>query len=150
MDAVVAHLQERWIAYVAILLCSSPLLYVFRKQVVPVVWYSCEMAIYMAMFHLLLHAVVRVARWFKLESTFMTDKVDTGWTTPIFTFWDRGVYNPQWLFYFELVVAILIVAGVVKYRPYTAQTVHARKPVQPKGMAGQVRPSAAKGSGVRK
>jgi hypothetical protein len=150
MDAVLASIQDKWMAYVAVILCSAPLLYIFRRRVVPIVWYTGEMVAYMAIFHLLLHGIVRLARWFKLESTFMTDKVDVGWDTPLFTFWDRGVYKPTWLFYFELVAAILIVVGVVRLRPFTAQKTGMRKPVQTKGMAGMVRPPAANRSGVRK
>lgn len=142
MDAIVAHLQDKWMAYTAILVCSVPLLYLFRKQIVPVVWYTGEMIVYIALFHMLLHGLVRLTRWFKLESTFtfMSDKADPGWNTPVFAIWDREVYNPPWLFYLEATVAILIVAGVIRYRPFAAQKSRPREAAPRKGMASQVRP----------
>jgi len=144
------HLRERWMAYAAILACSGPLLYIFRRQVIPVVWYAAEIAIYLGLFHLLTYGVVRVAAWFKYESTFMHEKLNPNWRTPLIAIWDREVYNPSWLFYFELAAAILILVGVFRYRPFRIQTVTHRTAPLRKGIAPQARPTLPSRSGVRK
>jgi hypothetical protein len=152
MDAILTHIQERAMAYGAVAVCCLPLLSLFRRQVVPGLWYIGEIAIYLCLFHGVLHGVVRLVRWFKMESTFgalYNEKIDPGWQTPLLDFWDRALYKPSWLFYFEVIVAVFILYGVWRFRPFKVQKRAPRRVDGRRGLAGGVRP-AATGSGVRK
>ena len=141
MEAVMQHVQERWQAYAVAAACILPLVVIFRRQVLPVLWYAFEICFYIATFHVVWFGMVRLARWFKFESsTYVTEKEDPGWTTSLLEFWDRSQYKPAWLFYFEVVVVVLILYGVWRFRPFKIQKLKPRSASPRKGMASGVRP----------
>lgn len=152
MEAVIEHLRGQWIAYAGVGACCLPLIILFRRQVLPVVWYGIEMTVYLASFHVVLHGVIRLLRWFKIESSFGAlheAKMDPGWETPFLEFWRRELYKPEWLFYFEAVVAALILYAVWRLRPFKVQKLKPRGTSVRSGLASNVRPVPSK-SGVRR
>ena len=132
--------------YTALLVCLLPVLVMFRRQIFPVVCYLVELCFYLCAFHLVVHGTVRLARWFKLESTtYVREKIDTGWQTPLIEFWKRELYNPGWLFYFELAVAGIILYMMYRLRPFRVQKYKPRGNAPRKGLASSgVRFSAAR------
>lgn len=135
MEALVDHLRERWPAYAGLAVCSLPLVYIFRRQVVPVLLWSLEIVMYMAGIHLCLAGLVGLAGWFKSQTSMDYEKnVRTGWEVPIADFWNREQYNPAWIFYLELVLLALVIFLVFRYRPLRIQKRMPRRISVTKGM----------------
>ena len=121
MEAVIAHLQARWTAYLVVFIILLPALYVGRKQLGPAILWAIESVIYMVCLHAVIHYLVAILRWFKGEATFRAiqeEKLDTGWNTPLLEFWKTDQYFPQWIAYVEIVFFLVIVVLVVRNRPH--------------------------------
>jgi nitrate reductase NapE component len=117
MEGFATHIQDNWIAYAILVVCLVPVLYVFRDYTRPLIFHSFEVAIYMAIFHVVFHGGVRMAAWFRYESSF--DKsITVDWTTPLIVgFWRQELYNPLWLYWAELAVLGLFIFIVWRFRP---------------------------------
>lgn len=123
MDAVITFFQEYGAMIAVGLAIILPLGYVFRKYTVPLVFYTLEYATYVAIFHVVLHGIVSMFSWFRGETEFKNfdgslrdDFVAI--TTPLYDgFWIRELYSPEWLFYFELVIAAGLLYVVTVVRP---------------------------------
>ncbi len=122
-------LSHPWTGYVVTFLAALPLLYLVRQLILPVILWVGEAVLYTAALHLLLHGVVRTARWFKLESTmYVNERADPGWYVPIAEFWNPALYNPDWLFYFQIAALCVITFLVLKHRPLKFQSKPVRAP----------------------
>ena len=139
MEPLVAHFEQYYKIYIAVVICLLPFIIIFRRQALPLLTYSVETCIYIAVFHGVLSLVVWLGRQFKVASA-MFDKSDPGWGTPTFLFWRLEEYNPRWVAYFELVVFALIAYAVLRYRPMRTQKTKMRKPSLKK------RPAVSRGS----
>ena len=141
MEIVTQHLQEHWRIYVFAVILLVPILVVFRRWLMPIIQYAVEVAIYLAIVHVVLGGVVRLAGWFKDQSTMkrarglLNENFDPGWTTPIPKFWEYDSYNPRWLLYMEILLAIGIIILVWRYRPMLVQR-KKKKPVPAKKRPG--------------
>ncbi len=134
MESVTAHLQQYWILYSLGGLCLFFVVYFTQKYTLPVIQWTAELALYMACVHVVLHYFVQLVKWFKLNTMmYWQERIDPGWQTPLQRFWDRAEYNPAWLFYAEVVVAVLMVAAMVRYRPMKVQKIKPRRPPIQKG-----------------
>ncbi|MBI5091565.1 MAG: hypothetical protein HZB26_03875 [Candidatus Hydrogenedentes bacterium] len=51
---------------------------------------------------------------------------DTGWETPLTEFWRQQAYFPQWIFYVEMVLFVVIVVLVVRNRPHRFKNLRER------------------------
>jgi len=152
-QAILEHVQANIIAYVVILLCALPALYLGRKYVVPFILYTIEIIIYIGLVHVAVHLITRVAAWFRDSSSFDRafghQSEPTNWTTPLLEPWDRAAYDPEWIFWFQVVTAVLIVIAVFRYRPMKVHKGRDRKytdtgkRVGASGRGG--RPGASKG-----
>lgn len=137
MDVLAQHFTEWWRVYVVVAILVLPVVVIFRRYTVPAILYTVELAIYLCIVHVLLSGVVRLAGWFKDQSTMkrargLTEQsFDPGWTTPVPRFWDLDAYNPHWLVYLEAVLALGIVFMMWKYRPMQVQRAK-KKPAPPK------------------
>ncbi len=142
MDAIVAHFQDHLIAYIVVAACALPVLFVYRKYVVPIFAYALEVCIYMGLLHSVLFLVVKIIRWFKMESSFeaIGAKTDPGWGIPWMHFWKHDLFNPHWLVYLELAFMVIFVYFVWKLRPMRIQKIRER---------GAARKPGAGKSGVR-
>ena len=121
MEAVIEHIQANMVAYGIIALCILPVLYLGRKYVVPFVLYTLEILIYISILHVTVYTIVRVGAWFRdsssFDNAFGRASEQTTWTTPLLEFWDQEAYDPSWVYWFEIVVAVMIVIAVFRYRP---------------------------------
>ena len=122
MEIVIDHFQSYWMYYAigaAVLL--PPLIY-FRRWSSPLIQYAIEYVIYLGLTHVGLGTIVRVAGWFMDQSTMkrarglVGENYNPGWETPWLEFWNRELYNPVWLFYAEIVVAVLVFVLMVRLR----------------------------------
>ncbi len=148
MDVVQEHLREHYKLYVGIVLVLLPPVVFFRRYTIPAILYTIEFVVYCVLMHCLLGGVIRLASWFKAESAMKRafDSVrDTNpqWKTPIVYFYDRSLYNPQWVFYLEIAAVIAILVLMYKYRPLRAQKKKAR-PLTAHTLARKVSAQAAK------
>lgn len=122
-EAITLHLQENGVAYFVGSVVLIPLLVVFRKYTLPVLYHTAEYAIYCAIAHVLIGGLTRVFSWFRAETSFKNYSGDlspdfVAFTTPLNSgFWQRELYSPQWLFYFEIAVALLLLYVVIFVRP---------------------------------
>jgi len=156
METVMAHLQQYWILYSLGALCLIFFVYFTQKYTLPILQWGVELVIYCSIFHVVLHYFVRLVKWFKLNTTmYWHDKVDPGWQTPLQRFWDRAEYNPLWLFYAEVIVAVLMLAAMLRYRPMKVQRIKPRRePVRkgavPESLRARYSGGKLPGSGLRK
>jgi hypothetical protein len=128
MDAIIAHFQEWYIAYIVGAIIALPIIYVTRRYSVGIIMFSIESFIYFMLVHFFIGTIVRVAAWFKANSSMAVVKDRAGeyvdWVTPWIEFWDKEQYNPQWLIYLEAFIAAGIVYLVLKYRPLRVHNPH--------------------------
>lgn len=123
LDTIIQHIEENLAIYVVAVVIVAPLLYLFRKQTVPIIYHSIEFAIYCGVFHFLLGGMLRVGSWFRLETAFKnvdgsTSKEFTAFTTPLnWHFWEKELYQPHAVFYVEIAAALMILYVVVFIRP---------------------------------
>lgn len=122
MDAVLEHLQEHYLIYLLVAVALLPILFVTRRYSVPLILYAVEYVIYLGIMHVLVGTIARVAAWFKEQSS-MDQAFDRPsdpapeWSTPYLEFWDAEAYNPTWLLYFEIALAVLIFVMMWRVRP---------------------------------
>jgi hypothetical protein len=148
MDIVQEHLREHFKLYAGIILVLLPPAVYFRRYSIPAFLYSIEFAIYCVMMHLGLGGVIRLASWFKAESAMKhvfegPASSDPRWKTPIVEFYDRTLYNPPWVFYFEIALTVAILVLMWKYRPLRVQKKMMR-PLTKRTLARKVSAQAAK------
>ena len=123
LNTVIQHVEQNLTIYVLAVVIIAPLLYLFRKQAVPVIYHSIEYAIYCSVFHFFLGGLLRVGSWYRSETSFRnTDgslaKEFKPFTTPLnWHFWEKELYQPQAVFYVEAVAALLILYVVIFIRP---------------------------------
>lgn len=123
MELVFQHVQEHLRLYLLVTALVVPLLYLFRKQTLPVLYHAAEYFIYCIVFHLLVGAMLRVGTWYRLETSFRNQDGSTAanyepFTTPLnLHFWEKELYNPQWFFYLEAAVAVGFLYLVIVVRP---------------------------------
>lgn len=133
MDAVTAHFQDFYGYYIVGALVLLPLLFFTRKYSLPLILFSIESIIYMGLMHVFIGTVVRVTRWFKENSSMRALREDgkpidaPEWTTPWIAFWDETQYDPQWIYYMEIVFCVLVVIAVFRFRPMKVQRNRERK-----------------------
>lgn len=147
MDAALEHLREHHKLYAVIVLLSVPLTVFFRRYSVPAILYAIEFVMYAVLMHAVLGGTVRLAAWFRAEST-MERALDSaashpGWTTPFARFYDRALYNPPWLFYLEVAALVIIVILMFKYRPLRPQKKKA-KPLSARALSRKMAARARK------
>jgi len=123
LDTIIQHIEDNLAMYVIAVALIAPLLYLFRKQTVPVMYHSVEYAIYCGVFHFLFGGLLRVGSWFRSETSFrnmdgsLADDFKP-FTTPLnWHFWEKELYQPQAMFYVEVVAALIILYVVVFIRP---------------------------------
>ncbi len=131
-------LPENWVAYVAIAVCVLPLLYLARKWVAPILLYALEFVAYVVSMHGVIWCLLRAAGWFKANTAMNAldlERVNPGWNSPWWGFWERERYNPQWVFYAEVVSLFLIAYLMYQFRPMSVQQRFAKRANLTKGMS---------------
>ena len=128
MDVVVEHLKGYAFLYVLAAIGLIPLFFVTRKWTVPFILYTIEVLIYLALMHLAVYVFVGVTRWFRESSSMKALRPEDGrpvdtpeWGTPLLQFWDKALYDPQWIIWVEVVFAFILVFLVLRYRPMKVQ-----------------------------
>ena len=133
MVEILAHLRENAQAYTVLTICILPLLFVTRKYSVPFIMYIVEYILYMTVVHTVIYSVLVAARWFKENSSMRALRADgvpvdaPNWTMPYLQFWDVERYIPQWIWKVEIVIAILVIAAMWRYRPMKIQSKRVRR-----------------------
>ena len=123
MDTIIQHVEQNLAIYAIAVALGAPLLYLFRRQTVPVIYHSIEYAIYCGLFHFFFGGLLRVGSWFRSETSFRNMDGSLAeefkpFTTPLnWHFWEKELYQPQAVFYVEAVAALLILYVVVFIRP---------------------------------
>ncbi len=139
---VIEHLPEQWGVYALLIACLAPILYLSRRHIGPLILWVGEIILYIGALHLLLHGIVRVARWFHMESAmYFEDRGDPNWIVPIVGFWRPEEYHPEWLFYVQLAALCIITFLVFRSRPIKPQ-----KPPQPRAAFSQQRTLKSRGA----
>jgi hypothetical protein len=132
------HVQTYLKFYALGIVVAVPFLYFTRKWTLPLILYAVEMCIYFSIMHVIIHAFVGITAWFRTNSSIRALRKDgmpidaVYWTTPLVRFWDKTVYDPQWLLYVEYGFMVAIVFLVLKYRP-----MHTQKPKPRFGVDGK-------------
>ena len=122
MEPILQHFQEFYRYYILAVVILAPPTIIFRRYTFPAIQYAVEFVIYLGLMHVGVGTVVRVAGWFKDQSTMKRARglanasYDPGWTTPYVEFWRRELYTPKGLIYLEIVFAIIILVLMVRIR----------------------------------
>ncbi|MCC6796951.1 MAG: hypothetical protein IT366_17665 [Candidatus Hydrogenedentes bacterium] len=143
MELALAHIQEHAAQYGVVAAIVVPLLYLTRRWTWGPIQWALELVIYFGIFHIVLHYVVALTDWFQFESQMkmlVDEKVRLGYETPLNTPWVQEMYNPGWLFYFEIVAVVLIIAAMLRYRPMKTQKPLPKREALRKGVVPGVRP----------
>jgi len=132
MDTIAQHFQDNALYYLIGLVVAAPIVFFTRKYSLPLLQFLLESAIYSGLMHVIVGTIVRVAAWFKNNSSMEVDVLGNPagaveWTTPYIEFWDRSAYNPEWVIYMEGVFVLLILAAVFRLRPMRVHNPHQRK-----------------------
>lgn len=131
-----AHLEAYWFFYAAGLAVAIVVIAVTRKYSVPILAWVAEYVVYCGLFHAFLGGVVRFFAWFR-DNTQMEWREEykevTTWQTPWTAFWNRQLYEPQWLFWVEVGFAVLILAAMIRYKPMKVQKIGPKREVIHKG-----------------
>ena len=122
MDAIIQHLQEHMAIYVVAVVVVLPLLYAFRYWTFPVIFHAVEGVFYFACVHMVIAGLVRFFQYFKsqteMENALGPGEAQAAFTTPVnFNFWQKDLYNPEWLFFLEIAAILGIAYVVLKLRP---------------------------------
>ena len=139
-SGLLEHLQSNAAYYGGGAVVLAPIIYFTRRYSLPVILYVLEISIYLGILHLVMHYLVILTKWFKEQSSMEARSADGSpavtveWSTPLTQFWDRALYEPQWVFYFECVAVLLIVGVVFRYRPMQIQRVRKSKYFSPEAM----------------
>lgn len=133
MDELITHFQTWAVAYACGAVVLLPILYFTRRYSVPAILFTVETVIYFIVGHTIVWCIVTMATWFKNNSTMRALEKDgtvrdvADWSTPYLEFWNKELYNPEWVIYLEGVMALLIIAAVIKYRPLKVHNPHKRR-----------------------
>ena len=132
LGPVFEHLAEHKIWYIGGAAAGIPFFYFTRKVTVPLIFYLLEISVYLSLMHGAVHLLVRLTAWFKVTSSMKALRPDgtpseqVDWMTPLFTFWERELYEPNWILYMEACFAAIVLMLVFRYRPMATQ--HKPKP----------------------
>lgn len=133
METILTHFQENATTYVVMGVCILPVIVVTRKYSVPLILYLLEYAIYLLASHTAIWLLLNVAKWFKENSSMRALREDgkpadaPDWYMPFFEFWNTELYQPDWIWKLEIVVAIIILAAMWRLRPMKVQTKRVRR-----------------------
>lgn len=133
MELVLDHLRANAQAYIIIGVCALPIIFVTRKYTVPIILYIVEYIIYLFCAHSMLYAVLNLAKWFKTNSSMKALRPDgtpadaPTWAMPYFEFWKTELYEPGWIWKFEIFLAIAIFGAMWRYRPMKVQAKRVRR-----------------------
>jgi hypothetical protein len=126
------QIQQNGAIIAVVALVGIPLIYTFRKYTYPAIFHTAEYSIYFAVVHLIVAGLTRAGAYFALETKFKNYNgtiKDTyvEYTTPWVQFWDKTLYAPQGLFYFECVMALILLYVVIFIRPMRIKSNNAYK-----------------------
>jgi len=123
MNTLIANIQSNAAMYAVGAVAALVITLVFRKWVLPFLYHTAEYIAYCTVAHFLLGGFVRAFSWFRGETEFKNFKgdLDPAWapyTTPLdLNFWQMNLYNPQWLFWLEAIMAAGLLYVVIVIRP---------------------------------
>ncbi|MCX8064746.1 MAG: hypothetical protein N3G21_06190 [Candidatus Hydrogenedentes bacterium] len=117
------HIERNSVAYGVGVVLLIPFLYLTRKWSLPFLFYAIESLIYITFMHIFMFGFVKLVVWFYVNTQMRALRPDgtpayvPDWQTPLVDFWNRNGYIPEWLFYLEIVFALVIILLVWRYRP---------------------------------
>jgi hypothetical protein len=97
-------------------------LFFTRRYAFPMIFFLLQYALCLVVMHGGTGGFVRMVSWFKAATAMKTLKKDTiesadpGWTTPFIEFWDKSLYDPEWIAYVEIGFAVVIFGLLVYFR----------------------------------
>jgi len=121
------HVQANLKVYLLGIGLTVPFLFFTRKWTIPLILYILEISIYCGLMHTFIYGLVGLAGWFKNSSSIRALRKDgmpvdaVNWGTPFVRFWDKELYDPQWLVYVECGFMVVIVLLVFRFRPMRTQ-----------------------------
>jgi len=138
MEVLTEHFQSFWKYYAVAGVLLLALIIYFRRWALPLLQYTVEYCIYLGLLHVGLGTIVRVASWFKDQSTMkrarglVGQSYNPGWETPWLRFWDRELYSPEWLLYMEIIFALVVLLLMVRIRGIGVQRTKRKRGAPPK------------------
>lgn len=134
-EPILPHLKAYAVFYIVGIPALIMIIALTRRYSVPLLVFCIEFFIASLIMHTLVHVNVRVFAWFKNSSSMRMvrdPEADVYWTTPFLRFWERDVYDPQWIIWLELVFLAIILFVIYRFRPLKPQYKHKSRYYKPK------------------
>jgi hypothetical protein len=120
VEPLISFARENVILFAILAVIFLPVAIIFQKSVAPLIFHTAEYILYVTLSHYILYAMVQTAAWYK-DAAGGVIKTDDVYTTPMNplteNFFDKSLYNPTGLFYFELLMVFGFLYLVVVVRP---------------------------------
>jgi len=119
---LIDHVKAHQGAYIGGGILALVIIVVTRRFAIPILFKLFEVAAYLYVMHVVVATFIRLVSWFKGETSIRAysetgEVLAPGWSTPYIEFWDTSQYDPRWVVYLELVLAVVIIGLVWRFRP---------------------------------
>lgn len=124
---VVEHIQHYMAYYVVGTPAMAVAVFFTRRYSLPLILYVVEFTAYVSLLHSAVHIFVRLATWFRNNSSMKAVSPDglpadaVHWTTPWPRFWEMEQYAPSWIVWIEVLLVVIILGVMIRYRPMKIQ-----------------------------
>jgi hypothetical protein len=126
-EPIMPHLKEYAVLYIVGIPVLIGLIAVTRRYSIPLLIFLLEIIVCGVVMHTLVHVITIIFAWFKNSSSMKMVKTPedvVNWTTPLLRFWQAELYNPTWIIWFEVILLVLILLLIYRFRPLKPQYKH--------------------------
>lgn len=124
---IIEHVKANPVAYGIGAVIACIVIFFTRPYSISIIFYSIEVSIYLFSMHTVMYVLVYLTAGFSNQTSMKNvfednARGEAAWTTPWLHFWQRDVYDPSWILWLEVVLAIIVICLVRYYRPMKVQT----------------------------
>jgi hypothetical protein len=139
VEPIITFANENQAVLVVTVIVLIPIMFMYQSKSAPILFHSIEYCLYMSVAHTLIYAVVQIVAWYKSQTPDINGLSPIPYNTPINpisqNFFDKTMYNPIGLLYFETLVALGLLYIVVIVRPTSYTSTNKYKGNKERGMS---------------
>ena len=121
VEPIITYVKENVAVAVVAAIILIPLAVIYQKKSAPIIFHSIEYMLYIVLAHYIIYAVVQVIAWYNSQAPDLENLGALSYDSPnnplTQNFFDKSLYNPGGLLYFEMIVALTLLYIVVVVRP---------------------------------
>lgn len=145
MEPLITFVKENQAILAVAIIILIPIGFIYQKQAAPILFHMIEYLLYLSVAHTIIYAGVQVVAWYKLQTPDINGETSIPFNTPINplaeNFFDKTLYSPTGLIYFEALVALGLLYIVVIVRPTAYSASNKYKGNKERGMPSKSSPS---------